>query len=559
MHTDVLNIIVSYKENVYFDVNGNFLRFSRYNRNELVGKSMDEIPIFSNYNHKELIEKLKNDKEFEKKFDIELITKSKEIKLGLCFLQLLKINSTKYLLYSILDYTDKIKKEEENILRRTKSEAIIEHAFVGIVTSNNKGIITSVNNSILKLFEYSKEELIGKSVNILMENNYASNHDKYIDKYQETKHKTLLDSRREVLAKKKDGKTFPVYISITEYSIKNQQHFAAIFEDLTELKNIQDKLILSEKLASLGHLVTSVAHEINSPLGAIRASNELIIDTIDFLFNNIKILLSLPENTIDKTIEIFNLIKQKSSYNTTNDDNILIKKITKQIDKIGIENPELVASKFIEIGLDTDIQKYAKFIYENKDSELYDLISQVSTLTKSIDIIDKSVGRANNTIFALKNYARYDNISDPINYVVEDSIDTVLVLYQNIFKKGVKLNKEFKYKKPIKCYPDDLNQVWINLIYNALQAMDFNGEITIKTKKVKEYLMISIKDNGKGIPDVIKDKIFNPFFTTKKQGEGSGIGLDIVLKIIEKHKGRIEFDSEINVGTEFRIYLSLFL
>lgn len=93
------------------------------------------------------------------------------------------------------------------------------------------------------------------------------------------------------------------------------------------------------------------------------------------------------------------------------------------------------------------------------------------------------------------------------------------------------------------CYPDELNQVWTNIIHNALQAMDYRGTLTIDIAQQDQQAHISITDSGQGIPEHIQSKIFEPFFTTKRPGEGSGLGLDIVKKIIDKHRGRIEVKS----------------
>jgi signal transduction histidine kinase len=93
------------------------------------------------------------------------------------------------------------------------------------------------------------------------------------------------------------------------------------------------------------------------------------------------------------------------------------------------------------------------------------------------------------------------------------------------------------------CYPDDLNQVWTNLVHNALQAMDYKGILTIETQQQEGNIFVKFTDNGKGIPPEVKPKIFQPFFTTKSAGEGSGLGLDIVRKIVEKHEGTIAVES----------------
>jgi signal transduction histidine kinase len=108
------------------------------------------------------------------------------------------------------------------------------------------------------------------------------------------------------------------------------------------------------------------------------------------------------------------------------------------------------------------------------------------------------------------------------------------------------------------CYPDELNQVWTNLIHNALQAMNYQGTLTIDVTTQEQQVKISITDSGQGIPEEIKTKIFEPFFTTKPPGEGSGLGLDIVKKIIDKHQGKIEVES-VPGKTTFTFYLPMIL
>jgi signal transduction histidine kinase len=137
-----------------------------------------------------------------------------------------------------------------------------------------------------------------------------------------------------------------------------------------------------------------------------------------------------------------------------------------------------------------------------------------------------------------------------------EGIETVLTLYYNMLKHGIEVVREYESKPVITCYPDELNQVWTNLIHNSIQAMDGRGKLTISVSENDNNIAISITDTGKGIPDDIKDRIFEPFFTTKPQGEGSGLGLDIVRKIIEKHGGKIDFESRPG-NTKFVIYIPI--
>lgn len=167
-----------------------------------------------------------------------------------------------------------------------------------------------------------------------------------------------------------------------------------------------------------------------------------------------------------------------------------------------------------------------------------------------------AVDRVSKILYALKNFSHFDTESEKIPTSITENIETVLTIYQNQLKKGIQVTKNYGNIPKILCYPDDLIHVWTNLIYNSLQAMDFRGEITIQTYVKGEHAVVEITDTGSGIPTEILDKIFQPFFTTKLPGEGSGLGLDIVKKIVEKHEGKIEVES-VPGKTTFRILLPL--
>jgi signal transduction histidine kinase len=158
-------------------------------------------------------------------------------------------------------------------------------------------------------------------------------------------------------------------------------------------------------------------------------------------------------------------------------------------------------------------------------------------------------------ILALKSFSRVDHQATKIEARLCDGIEMVLTIYQGQLKHGTEVVREYEEIAPLLCLPDELNQVWTNLIHNALQAMNHEGTLTLGIRRVGEEAVVSVSDTGSGIPEEIRDKIFNVFFTTKPTGEGSGLGLDIVKKIVEKHQGRIDFKSEIGVGTTFFVYL----
>ena len=135
--------------------------------------------------------------------------------------------------------------------------------------------------------------------------------------------------------------------------------------------------------------------------------------------------------------------------------------------------------------------------------------------------------------------------------------ETALILYHNLIKRGITINKDFDEIPLVVCLKDEVVQIWMNLIHNALQAMNYEGSLYISIKQDKQMAKVSIRYTGSGMPKDIQSKIFMPFFTTKSENEGSGLGLDIVAKIIEKHQGEITFESEEGVGTTFHVYLPI--
>ena len=132
----------------------------------------------------------------------------------------------------------------------------------------------------------------------------------------------------------------------------------------------------------------------------------------------------------------------------------------------------------------------------------------------------------------------------------------VLTLYNNQIKRGITVVRDYKEIPLIRCYPDELGQVWTNLIDNALYAMNGSGELTISVYAKNGEIIVEFGDSGVGIQEQTMERIFEPFYTTKPSGEGSGMGLDIVKNIIERHHGRAEVES-CPGKTVFRVFLPI--
>lgn len=265
---------------------------------------------------------------------------------------------------------------------------------------------------------------------------------------------------------------------------------------LFDLREAQQQLVMAEKMASLGQLTAGVAHEINNP--------------INFVSANIK---PLKEDLAD-IVECIN--------------------------------------------------RYESVIRENKLEELFSGVQQFKNKTdiafsmKEIqDLlrgIEEGANRTSEIVKGLRNFSRLDqNVVKKAN--LNEGIESTLTLLHTVYKDRIEIIKDYGDIPEVECLPGQINQVLMNILSNAIQAIAEKGEIFIKTREEKSAVKISIRDTGGGMSDETKQKIFDPFFTTKEVGKGTGLGLSISYGIIEKHQGKIEVNSVQGKGTEFIITL----
>jgi len=323
-----------------------------------------------------------------------------------------------------------------------------------------------------------------------------------------------------------------------------------------ELQAAQRQLIESEKMAALGQLIAGIAHEINTPLGVIRASIGNISKSLEETLQQLpKLFQSLPEQDLGMFFELLKKSQEGLRHLTAREERKHKKLLTQQLENEGVEDPDSIADTLVDMEIYEGIDSFISLL-KRANPLILQSAYNLSSLQKNSQNIDTAVERSSKIVFALKKFAHQDQSGEKIPTDIVDGIETVLVLYHNQLKQGIEVTKHFNELPLIPCYPDELNQVWTNLVHNAIQAMECKGKMKITVTKKGNSAMVQVTDSGCGIPDEILPKIFDPFFTTKEAGEGSGLGLDICKKIIEKHEGTIEVKSKPG-KTTFSVFFPL--
>ncbi len=320
------------------------------------------------------------------------------------------------------------------------------------------------------------------------------------------------------------------------------------------LKETHIKLIQSEKMAVLGQLAAGIAHEVNTPLGAIKSSAEESEHAFaEVLSDLIWLSTSLAETERDMFVAFIASIKTGKETLSTKEEREIKKTMRTRFAELGINNGQFLSDRLVQVGIyevNAGLENLSKLQYFDKLVMLtYNILNQ----KRSNQTIQIAVEKASRIVKALKTYAHTSHNDEMESINLRDNMETVLTIYSNRLKMGIIVIKNYEDVPEIQGYADQLNQVWTNLIVNAVQAMNNKGILTIGIKNDGEYITVSIKDTGNGIPKDIQDKIFTPFFTTKGSGEGSGLGLDIINRILKEHNALISFETAEGEGTTFYV------
>lgn len=307
----------------------------------------------------------------------------------------------------------------------------------------------------------------------------------------------------------------------------------------------------NEKLMALGKISAGLAHELNNPAAAIVRSSESLQKHLSHVPDKFKRVISMK--VTDEQVDCVNELLHSKINGGVNKSESLMERtnredeLTDWLEDNGYGDCYALSETLAEYGFcEDDLDQLKSDLNAEIFPSVIEWIDNVLTTEKMVGEIKEASNRISKLVSSVKSYSHMDRAGDQEPTNVHIGIhNTLTILNHKLKKNKVKLLEELDPGLPnIDASPGELNQVWTNVIDNALDAMEGGGTLTIITQKIGSNVNVQISDSGPGIPKEVQDRIFEPFFTTKDIGKGTGMGLEVVQRIVEGHKGSIKLTSE---------------
>jgi signal transduction histidine kinase len=338
------------------------------------------------------------------------------------------------------------------------------------------------------------------------------------------------------------------------------QRLVALMSD--RIREITRMETQQEKLMALGKLSAGLAHELNNPAAAARRAAQTLMEAMENVRSaSLKLLkhsFSEPQRAAMLQFEQ-EAMKNTASPAEVSSDPLEFsdreEAITNWLERHSVPEPYKIASLLADACLNQEkLDAFAATIGPDAIGYVLRRLAALITVYGLVREIDNSTRRISDLVTAIKRYSYMDQ--GPMQEVnLNEDLENTLKIFAHRLKKGVTVVRDFDPQLPRVCaYGGELNQVWTNLMDNAIDAMNGNGQLRIRTSHELDCAIVEIGDSGPGIAPEIQSRIFEPFFTTKKVGEGTGLGLDTTMRIVRRHHGSIEAKSQPG-DTRFRVRL----
>ncbi len=343
---------------------------------------------------------------------------------------------------------------------------------------------------------------------------------------------------------------------------------------IVELRDTQAQLILSERLAGVGQLVAGVAHEINSPSAAIRGTVEGLVEQVRRLtaISSQLAPLALGQSELDALVALAAQMSPRPGARRVPSPAALrraAREMRGELEAAGLapDDAAEVGRQLAELGAGEEATARLRSLAApvvgggasaeeagRRARVMVGYVSEYVHLHRGVSAIEHAIRRIQRIVGGLKSYSHLDQDAGAQDADIHEGIEQTVELLDHLLAHGITVTRRYGAIPRVPVYVDELNQVWTNLIHNAVQALDGQGEISIETEEVADGVVVRVIDDGPGIPEEVRPRLFEPFFTTKPRGEGSGLGLSIVRRILDRHGGKITVDS-LPGHTSFEVWL----
>jgi two-component system, NtrC family, sensor kinase len=318
----------------------------------------------------------------------------------------------------------------------------------------------------------------------------------------------------------------------------------------------QAQLVQQEKLASLGSLVAGFAHQLNTPIAAVKSSGQSMVDALGYTLENLLPLfqrLDFPTQSL--FITLMSNCQQAQRVLSSRQERALVRGLIPKLEAANLSAAHAKASILVQLGAHTQLPQLMPLLRHAACDGILAAAWNLFGIGSSISNVNQATERMATIVAALKFFSGIDQLSEKVAVSLQNGVEWALAQYVSQMQNKVLVTRDYQDIPALACIPDQIRQVWANLIHNALQAMQYHGTLGIGIGCEGGNAVVTVQDTGSGIPEAIQGRIFDAFFTTKSVGEGSGLGLTIAKMIVEKHQGRIEVESSEGKGARFSVFL----